>query len=182
MTTIVYADSHETEAKSDKKGYYIGFGTAFEDNKKDVDAYKGSIKFGKHWNDSFATELYTRIRHNNGASSNQRIEVAAIPSYKLTDDLSTYIRASVGEKYESSNHFTYWGLEPGVKYNLDDDWSVKTGVRFRNAWGESGQHDVTYKADLGYKLENDNTVSLGYAKRDRDANSDEIILGYTINF
>jgi hypothetical protein len=177
----VMADNHEQKAK-EKKDYYIGFGGTFEDNKDGSDAYKGSIKFGKQWNDWFATELYTRLKKKDAGSSDQRVEVAAIPSYKLTDDLSAYTRLSLGEKYDPTEHYSYWGIEPGVKYKLNSDWSIKTGVRFRDAWGEEGQKDITYKAGLGYKLTDDTSVSFNYAEKHRDKDTQEFGIGYTIKF
>ena len=159
----------------EKAGYYAGVKLGVEEsNTGGSDSTKWAMTFGKHINNYIDAELYTRTKDKEKGGNDTRLEAAVIGKYKLTDDLSTYLRAGVGNKYTRNDDFGYWTVEPGVKYKLNNDWSVKAGVRFRDAFEtDRKQNDHTYKLGVGYKVASDTTLDVGYdwKRGDSDANS-----------
>ena len=174
---VIYAEEQT------KKGYYVGLKLSHEDNKNGSDADKWGMTFGKHLYKWLDAEIYTRTKDKDTGSNDTKLEGALIGKYKLTDSLSAYTRAGVGNKYTRNEDYGYWTVEPGLKYKLNDDWSVKAGVRFRDAFQtDHNANDTTYKTSVGYKLTDDTSIDMGYALKRGDSKTEEFGLGLKFKF
>jgi len=179
LATSLTAVAHEEE----KKGYYVGLKLSHEDSKTGSDADKWGMTFGKHLYKWLDAEIYTRTKDKDTGSNDTKVEAALVGKYKLTDNLSAYTRAGVGNKYTRSEDFGYWTVEPGLKYKLNSDWSVKAGVRFRDSFQTShNANDTTYKAGIGYKLAADTSLDFGYSLKRGDSKADEFGIGIKFEF
>lgn len=171
------------EEKQERKGYYVDLKLTMEDSKTGADANKYGMTFGKHVYDWLDAEIYTRIKDKDDNTNDTKIEGAVIPKLKLTDNLSAYARLGVGEKFKANDDFGYWTAEPGLKYKLNSDWSVKAGVRFRDSFQTShNANDTTYKAGVSYKLASDTSLGLGYSHKTGDSKADEFGLSLKFEF
>ena len=71
-----------------------------------------------------------------------------------------------------------------MKYKIDDKWSIKGGIRFRDAFDTDQHRDYTetFKAGIGYKLTEDKTLSIGFKRKVGDSEYNAIGVGYGISF
>ena len=93
-------------------------------------------------------------------------------------------RKTTQPKKTNTKAFNFWAITPGLKYKIDDKWSIKGGVRFRDAFDSDKYRDYTktYKAGIGYKLSKDTSVSIGLKRKVGDSEYNAIGLGYGVSF
>ena len=95
--------------------------------------------------------------------------------------LSVYGRGAVGEKFKTATNYTYYSVEPGVKYAVTPDLSVKAGYRYRAAT-DSVNADTTRSYRLGaeYALTKNYFVGLGYdqVRGDSTYNATNLSVGF----
>ena len=97
--------------------------------------------------------------------------------------VSLYARGGAGYKLTRDKSHEYWHIEPGLKYKLNDVWSVKGGVRFRDSFDSIyEQSDITYKAGISYKLDKNNSISIGSKYERGDSQYNAIGVSYKVNF
>lgn len=145
----------------------------------DSNAYKVTI--GTTLNDNLKVDLSNRFKQNDGTNTNDtRIEGGLTYQTPLTSSFSVYTRAALGEKFTSTKDFSYYSIEPGVKYSVTPDLSVKAAYRYRNAV-DSANQDKTNAIRLGteYSLTKNYSVGLGFdrVRGDSDYNAVNVILG-----
>lgn len=147
---------------------------------QDANAY--SITAGQNINQYLDAEIYARVKSNDDDTNNTRLEGALIA--KTTYGyLTPYVRGAVGEKFDGTDNFAYWSLEPGVKVALTQDLSVKGGIRFRDAFN-TGDNDSTrtYRLGADYAVTKASTVSLGVDFSRGDSEYNSIGAGYAVKF
>jgi len=74
-------------------------------------------------------------------------------------------------------------VTPGVKYKIDDKWSVGTSVRFRDSFDtDNQQQDTTYATKVGYKIDDDITLDARYRIKRGDSDYNAFGFGLTFEF
>ena len=133
---------------------------------------------------SISTEIKATHKQNDNKGFSTRIGVGIIGKVKLSDNLSAYTRVGAGNKKTNTKTFNFWAITPGLKYKIDDKWSIKGGVRFRDAFDTDKYRDYTktYKAGVGYKLSKETSLSIGFKRKVGDSEYNAIGLGYGISF
>ena len=188
LTLAIASASTQTyaETKSDRKGYFYGIRFETQDAKGGTDANTYGMKFGKHVTPWLDLSVSTRVKDKNEAGSNgndTRLEAGAKLKHKINSNWSTSLYLGAGDKYVSGDNFSYWAVTPGVKYKINDKWSLGTSVRFRDSFDTSHQQqDTTYAVKLGYKLTSDITLDTRYRVKRGDSDYDALGFGLTFEF
>ena len=175
-----------------EKGYgakrEFNYGKIFfgQQNGKDgkQDATEGGFTLGLKFNSNISTEIKATHKQNNTKGFSTRIGVGIIGKVKLFDDLSAYTRVGSGNKKTNTKIFNFWAITPGLKYKINDKWSLKGGVRFRDAFDTDKYRDYTktYKVGLGYKLTEWRSLSIGFKRKVGDSEYNAIGVGYGVSF
>tara|TARA_A100001515_G_scaffold44314_1_gene34885 strand:- start:261 stop:818 length:558 start_codon:yes stop_codon:yes gene_type:complete len=167
------------------KDTYIKFGMGQQDGLNGSnDAKEYGLTVGRKLNDFFAAEVKTRTKLKDQSTGNdQRAEFALIGSVKLHDRIKMYTRAGAGRKFTRNKDHGYWHAEPGFSFKLTDTWSFKTGIRFRDSFDPIyEQSDITYKFGFGYKIDDQNSLSIGSKIKRGDSQYNSIGIGYKYKF
>jgi len=148
------------------------------------DAIEGGGVLGLKLNSNISTEIKAMHKQKDHNGFGTRISAAIIGKVKLLDDLSVNMRVAAGNKKTNTSTFNFWAITPSLKYKIDDKWSIKGGVRFRDAFDSDKYRDYTktYKAGIGYKLSKDTSVSIGIKRKVGDSEYNAIGLGYGVSF
>jgi len=165
---------------------YYGKISVGQQNGKDgkQDATEGGLKLGLKFNSNISTEIKATHKQNDNKGFSTRIGVGIIGKVKLSDNLSVYTRVGAGNKKTSTKTFNFWAITPGLKYKIDDKWSIKGGVRFRDAFDTDKFRDYTktYKVGLGYRITESKSLSIGFKRKVGDSEYNAIGVGYGISF
>ena len=97
-----------------------------------------------------------------------------------TAGFTPYVRTAVGEKFTTTDNFSYYSVEPGVKYAVSDDLSLKLGWRYRDALNTSNADQTrTWRVGANYALTKTYSVGLGYdrVRGDSEYNAVNVSLG-----
>ena len=148
------------------------------------DATGGGFVLGLKLNSNVSTEIKVAHKQKDNKGFGTRIGVAIIGKVKLLDNLSAYTRVGAGNKKTNTNTFNFWAITPSLKYKIDDKWSIKGGVRFRDAFDTDKYRDYTktFKAGVGYKLTERRSLSIGFKRKVGDSEYNAISVGYGISF
>lgn len=147
-----------------------------------ADSRATKVTIGTNLSDNVKADVSLRQRTDTDNNlSDNRLEAGLTYSASIAGALSGYARGAVGEKYETNNNYTYYSVEPGVKYQLTDALSVKAGYRYRDATASSN-NDRTRATRLGaeYALTKNYTLGVGYdrVRGDSEFNSYNVALGF----
>jgi len=165
--------------------YYAKISLGQQDGKDgQQDAIEGSFKLGIKLNSNFSTEIKVAHKQKDTKGFGTRIGLGIIGKVKLSDNLNTYIRVGAGNKKTNTKTFNFWAITPGLKYKIDDKWSIKGGVRFRDAFDTDKYRDYTktLKVGVGYKLTEGRSLSLGFKRKVGDSEYNAIGFGYGVSF
>ena len=165
--------------------YYAKISLGQQDGKDgQQDAIEGSFKLGMKLNSNFLTEIKVAHKQKDTEGFGTRIGLGIIGKVKLSDNLNTYIRVGAGNKKTNTKTFNFWAITPGLKYKIDDKWSIKGGVRFRDAFDTDKYRDYTrtLKVGVGYKLTESKSLSLGFKRKVGDSEYNAIGVGYGVSF
>ena len=179
------AEHIHTKDCNHSRGYYAKLGYGLQDGLNGgSNASEYGLTVGKKLNDVFSAEIKTRLKVKDSSTSNdQRAEFALIGSKKVYGKLSMYTRGGAGYKLTRDKSHEYWHIEPGLKYKLNDVWSIKGGVRFRDSFDSIyEQSDITYKAGISYKLDKNNSIGIGSKFKRGDSQYNAIGVSYKVNF
>jgi hypothetical protein len=92
--------------------------------------------------------------------------------------VGVYTRVAVGEKYSSgAEGYSYYSIEPGVTAKLPANFGASLGYRFQDAFSDGHADQTrTWRAKLGYDINANNNVYIGYDRQrgDSDANITKI--------
>ena len=148
------------------------------------DATGGGFVLGLKLNSNVSTEIKVEHKQKDNKGFGTRIGAAIIGKVKLLNNLSAYTRVGAGNKKTDTNTFNFWAITPGLKYKIDDKWSIKGGVRFRDAFDTDKYRDYTktFKAGVGYKLTESRSLSIGFKRKVGDSEYNAISVGYGISF
>jgi len=147
-----------------------------------TDARATKITMGTDINQMFKADFSLRQKTDTSSNlSDTRFEGGLTGSVPVAGSLSAYGRLGVGEKFKSATNYTYYSVEPGIKYAVTPVLSVKAGYRYRAAM-DSANADTTraYRLGAEYALTKNYFVGLGYdsVRGDSDYNATNISVGF----
>jgi len=164
-TSFEYYDEHNRATDADNIAGAVVVGIKTPDN-WDY-SLKASGSQAELGNGSISSAVETRIRKN-------------FP--KALGIFSPWVGIRLGESIKSSEHFSYYAAEGGVKFPLFGDLSGDVGYRYRDAFN----HD-TYRTDrvyglVSYALTKQDSVALRFSRSYGDEEKDAWRLSYTRSF
>jgi opacity protein-like surface antigen len=147
-----------------------------------ADARATKVTMGTDLNQTFKADFSLRQKTDTDNDlSDTRLEGGLTGTVPVATGLSAYGRLGVGEKFKSSTNYSYYSVEPGVKYAVTPELSVKLGYRYRAAM-DSVNADTTRAWRIGaeYALTKNYFVGLGYdqVRGDSNYNATNISVGF----
>lgn len=163
------------------------FRDTVSDNKADPNRQGVNFTIGRKVLDNLTIDLGEQFRterlNSDNGTSTTRLEAGATYSYNLLPAVSLYTRGGLGYKITSTNDYTYYSVEPGIKYALTDTLAVKAGYRFRDAFSDAyNEKTNTVRFGAEYAIAKDQALTLGI---DRSYGASDFIgynAGYMIKF
>ena len=148
-----------------------------------ADARATKVTMGTDINETFKADFSLRQKTDTSSNlSDTRLEAGLTATQPVgTTGFSVYGRGAVGEKFKTATNYTYYSVEPGIKYAVTPSLSVKAGYRYRAAT-DSVNADTTraYRLGAEYALSKNYFVGLGYdrVRGDSDYNATNISVGF----
>jgi hypothetical protein len=167
----------------------VQLGYKYQDTNSNYGANAQGYNFllGTNVNKNLGVDVYSEslFTENNGANST-RLEAGLTPSTTIgATGLSVYSRVAVGQKFIPGNNFTYWSVEPGVKYALSEKLTAKASFRFRNAF-DTANNDTsrTETAGLEYALTKTSYIGgfVAHVSGDSTQNGNQVMATYGVKF
>jgi len=163
------------------------FRDTIADDKADTNRQGVNFTVGRKVLDNLTIDLGEQFRterlNNDNGVSTTRLESGATYQYGLTKDIALYTRGGLGYKVTSNQDYTYYSVEPGIKYILTDAISVKAGYRFRDAFSDVyNEKTNTVRFGAEYAIAKDQSLTLGV---DRSYGASEFVgynAGYMVKF
>lgn len=141
------------------------------------DAMAYSLTVGQNINQYLDGEIHTRVKSNDDDTNNTRLEGALIAKATY-GDFTPYVRGALGEKFDGTDNYAYWSVEPGVKYALVPNLRVKGALRFRDAFNTNDNDSTrTYRVGAELDVTKSSTVSVNLDKS--LGNSEFVAVGAT---
>lgn len=146
------------------------------------DANSYGLTIGQNINQYLDGELYTRIKSNDDDTNNTRLEGALIAKAAY-GDFTPYVRGAIGEKFDGTDNFAYWSIEPGIKYAVAPGLRVKGALRFRDAFNTNDNDSTrTYRVGAEYDVTKSQTVAFNVDKSLGDSEFVSVGGSYGIKF
>jgi hypothetical protein len=163
------------------------FRDTIADNKADTNRQGVNFTIGRKVLDNLTIDLGEQFRterlNNDAGVSTTRLETGATYSYNLLPAVSLYTRGGLGYKVTSNQDYTYYSVEPGVRYSVTDAVAVNVGYRFRDAFSDAYVEKTnTVRFGASYAIAKDQALTLGI---DRSYGASDFIgynAGYMIKF
>ena len=163
------------------------FRDAVSDNKADPNRQGVNFTIGRRVLDNLTIDLGEQFRterlNSDTGSSATRLEAGATYSYNLLPAVSLYTRGGLGYKITASDDYTYYSVEPGIRYAVTNDLAVRAGYRFRDAFSDSYVEKTnTVRFGAEYAIAKDQALTLGI---DRSYGASDFIgynAGYQVRF
>lgn len=159
-----YRDGYSADKGVDQSGYTLMLGTSVAKN-TDVD-------------------LQTVFRRTDGTGNiSNRLEAGLTQKYDIADKLSAYVRGAVGEKWNEGTNFSYYSIEPGVKYAVTPALGVRVAYRYRDSFADNKDYQTnTLRLATEYAVSKSGSVMLGYDRFYKDQQYNGLNLGYNFKF
>ena len=148
-----------------------------------ADARATKVTMGTDLNQTFKADLSLRQKADTDNNlSDTRFEgglTGTVPTG--VPGLSVYGRGAVGEKFKTSTNYSYYSVEPGIKYAVTPVLSVKAGYRYRAAMDSTNADTTrTYRLGAEYALTKNYFVGLGYdqVRGDSKYNATNVSVGF----
>ena len=163
-----------------------GFGSVEYSSRDGVestsDARATKVTMGTDLNKIFKADFSLRQKTDTDNDlSDTRLEGGLTGTVPVVGSLSAYGRVGLGEKFKSSSNYTYYSVEPGVRYAVTPSLSVKGGYRYRTAI-DSVNADTTntWRVGVEYALTKNYFLGVGYdrVRGDSDYNAANISVGF----
>ena len=163
-----------------------GFGTVEYQSRDGVngnaDARATKVTIGTDLSSNVKADFSIRQKTNDDSQlSDNRVEGGLTYSTPIAGSLSAYGRAGFGQKFKTTGDYSYYSVEPGIKYAVNNALSVKAAWRYRDAV-DSANSDQTRTWRLGaeYALNKNYFVGLGYdrVRGDSEYNSYNVAVGF----
>ena len=159
------------------------FRDTIADNKADTNRQGVNFTIGRKVLDNLTIDLGQQFRterlNGDAGVNTTRLESGATYSYNLLPAVSLYTRGGLGQKFTSNQDYTYYSIEPGIKYALTDALAVKAGYRFRDAFNDTyNEKTNTVRFGAEYAVAKDQALTLGI---DRSYGASDFI-GYNAGY
>lgn len=163
-----------------------GFGSIGYEGRDGVNGTEDSratkVTIGTDLTDKIKADFSIRQKtDDNLALKDNRVEAGLTYARPLVGNLSMYTRGAVGQKFKTTEDYTYYSVEPGVKYAVTPALSVKAGYRYRSATSDA-HADTTraYRLGAEYALTKNYFVGVGYdrVRGDSDYNTVSATVGF----
>lgn len=122
------------------------------------------VTLGTDINNTFKADVSLRQKMDTAENlGDTRLESGLTATAPEAGGLRLYARAAVGQKYKTDENYTYYSIEPGVKYKVVDALILKAGWRYRDAVNAANA-DQTHSWRIGadYALTKQYSVAVGY--------------------
>lgn len=167
------------------EGYYAKVKAEYRNGLNETaDSSAYGLTLGKNINKYLDAEVYTRVKLNEDSNKNDtRVEGAVVGKLPVTQSLSVYTRGALGKKLTGTNESHYWTIEPGIKYAVTNDLSLKAGYRVRYGFDDEN-HDDTRMIRLGadYALDKTSSIGVSFDKSYGDSTYNAVAASYSIKF
>jgi len=163
-----------------------GFGSVEYSSRDGVngnsDARATKVTMGTDINSTFKADFSLRQKTDTDNDlSDTRFEGGLTGAVPVVGSLTGYGRVAYGEKFKTSTNYSYYSVEPGVKYAVTPQVSVKLGYRYRAAM-DSANADTTraWRTGVEYAITKNYFVGLGYdqVRGDSEYNATNLIVGF----
>ena len=104
-----------------------------------------------------------------------RLEVGGTYSTPIYGRVSGYTRVAIGERFNSTGHFTYYSIEPGLSMPLSPSLTARVGYRYRTAAENANVNKDTtdtVRVGLTYALNKQHAVGFRFDQVRGDSKSD----------
>jgi hypothetical protein len=159
----------EYEDQDGRGGTSDSVGTAVILGYKDGNtSYSGKVSSSKEsWSTGNISNQYeARIKHK----------------YSVMN-VNPYLGLRLGEKVNSTSHFTYYAVDTGVVVPVAKAFDVDVSYRYRNAFETSNNFQTNRVGIEGiYKVTKNDSVGLRFARSYGDSETNSIRLNLTHNF
>ncbi len=150
-----------------------------------ADAAATKVTMGTDINQMLKADFSLRQKTDTSDNlSDTRFEGGLTASQSIPNTvLSVYGRAALGEKFKTATNYTYYSVEPGVKYTVSPSLSLKAGYRYRAAT-DTANADTTRSWRLGAELAltKNYFVTVGYDRVRGDSNYNAVNAGAGFKF
>jgi hypothetical protein len=140
-------------------------------------------------NDYFAADVSIKNTINNTdeshAINSSRAEFGLVGTMPVFGPVSAYTRVGLGQKFTTSNNFSYYSVEPGVIVKVPGvtGLTAKVGYRFRDATDNSNtDNSETTRVGLSYQLPSKDVVGVGYDRQTGSSSQNSIKFNYSHSF
>lgn len=147
------------------------------------DAHVYQVTLGQHINKYLSAEINTRLKTSDNDANNTRLEGALIGRLPVGGGFTVYNRAAYGTKMNGTDNFQYWSTEPGLQYAITEDWSIRGGLRFRNAFNKDDNDSTrTWRAATEYSVTKNSSLVAGVDRATGDDDFWSYNFGYNVRF
>jgi len=164
-TSLEYYDEHNRATNADNIAGAVVVGIKTPDNwDYSLKASGSQTELG---NGSISSAVETRIRKN-------------FP--KALGVFSPWVGIRIGESIKSTEHFSYYAAEGGVKFPLFGNFSGDVGYRFRDAFSHDDYRTDRVYGLVSYALTKNDSVALRRTRSYGDEEKDAWRVSYTRSF
>jgi hypothetical protein len=138
----------------------------------------------KHdFNKTYAGDVSITNTQTDGTNKlGTRLE-AGVTASAPVGPVTGYVRTALGSKYSNTDQFSYYSVEPGVKFPVGPV-TAQIGYRYRSATDSGLNGDQTHTARVGvsYALTKVDTVGVRFDRTRGDNTQNVTALNYTRGF
>jgi opacity protein-like surface antigen len=198
LAAILSATSFNAMALDGKSFGSIEY--AFRDYDGNVENQNGiNLKLGREVAPGIKIDGVAQFRRENGTeNTSNRLELGG--TYELGN---LFVRGAVGRKFASgydtvtvrhhhrsrtvdvgdNDAYSYYAIEPGIKFNLTNKVTLDTTYRYRDTF-DSDYQDQTHRVKVGakYSLTKDTALTASVARSWGDKEYNSFNVGYAIKF
>jgi hypothetical protein len=134
--------------------------------------------FKESINSNLAGDVIVKNYRTDGTDALSTRYEAGLTGSVPAGPVGVYTRVAIGEKYKSGDAgYSYYSVEPGITAKLPANFGASLGYRFQDAFSDGHADQTrTWRAKLGYDINANNNVYIGYDRQrgDSDANITKI--------
>lgn len=149
-------------------GGYAGFEYSDEKNRvTDADSIKGALVAGYKADGGmdYSVKMESGQTELGNGSISTGLEARVRKTFGDTAGVKPYVGVRLGEKMSSSNHFSHYAVDAGVKFPIVGNLSGDIGGRYRNAFDSVNVFESKRAhALLAYALTDKDSVAVRYSK------------------
>lgn len=163
--SVEYYDEHNRVTDADNIAGAVVVGIKTADN-WDY-SLKASGSQSELGNGTISTGVETRIRKN-------------FP--KALGVFTPWVGVRLGESIKSTEHFSYYAAEGGLKFPIAGALSGDVGYRYKDAFSKDAQHTDRVYALASYAVTKQDSIALRFSRSYGDEEKDAWRLSYTRSF